>query len=98
MQETEAQRRLQEHGVNRLVLTAKTWLEKESLLKLIMYLLRVNRSGCNIYDCLGEIADAFIIIIVVVVINTVVGVVQESKAECSRGTQNMSTPKAVVKT
>lgn len=97
LQETEAQRRLQEHGVNRLAANRKkTWLERifAQINNVLIYVLIV---AAVISTIVGEIADAFIIIIVVV-INTVVGVVQESKAEDAlEALKNMSTPKAVVR-
>lgn len=97
LSEQEAQKRLQEHGPNRLAANRKkTWIERiiAQINNVLIYVLII---AAVVSAIVGEIADAFIIAIVVV-INAVVGVVQESKAEDAlEALKNMATPKAIVK-
>ena len=93
----EARQRLEKNGPNRLAAAKKkSWLERifAQINNVLIYVLIV---AAVVSAFVGEIADA-IIIGIVVIINAVVGVIQESKAEeALEALKNMSTPKAVVK-
>lgn len=95
--EEEAGKRIEKYGQN--VLTAKkgkslTRLFFEQLNDILIYILM---GAAIISVSLGEISDA-VIIAAVVIINAVVGVVQESKAEKAlEALKKLSAPKAVVK-
>ncbi len=83
--EAEAQKRLEEHGKNKLLETKKTTLLKRFMLQLtdpmiIVLLVAAVLSGITSAYSGESFADVFIILIVVV-LNSVLGVVQESKAE-----------------
>lgn len=78
--ELEAQKRLQQYGHNRLATNRKkTWVERifSQINNVLIYVLIV---AAVVSAFVGEIADALIIGLVVI-INAVVGVIQESKAE-----------------
>lgn len=94
--EQEAQKRLEQYGPNRLATNRKkTWLERifAQINNVLIYVLII---AAVVSAFVGEIADA-IIIGLVVIINAVVGVIQESKAEDAlEALKNMATPKAIV--
>ncbi|WP_277583994.1 cation-translocating P-type ATPase [Psychrobacillus antarcticus] len=94
--EQEAQKRLEQYGPNRLATNRKkTWVERifAQLNNVLIYVLII---AAVVSAFVGEIADA-IIIGLVVIINAVVGVIQESKAEDAlEALKNMATPKAIV--
>ncbi|MEK3955520.1 cation-translocating P-type ATPase [Psychrobacillus sp. FSL K6-1464] len=94
--ELEAQKRLQQYGHNRLATNRKkTWVERifSQINNVLIYVLIV---AAVVSAFVGEIADALIIGLVVI-INAVVGVIQESKAEDAlEALKNMATPKAIV--
>ncbi|SHK18826.1 Ca2+-transporting ATPase [Hathewaya proteolytica DSM 3090] len=93
----EADKRLQSQGKNKLKgKKAKSIFQlfAEQLNDILIYILLV---AAVISGFLGEISDA-VIIFIVILINAVVGVIQESKAEKSlEALQKLSTPRAVVK-
>ena len=83
--EAEAQKRLAEHGKNKLIEAKKTSMWKRLILQLtdpmiIVLLVAALLSGITSAYSGESFADVFIILFVVV-LNSVLGVVQESKAE-----------------
>ena len=93
---TEALRRLEKYGKNKLETKKKKTLFKQFLsqLKVMIYILII---AAIISAFLGEISDALIILLVII-INAVIGVIQESKAEKALDAlKELSTPKALVK-
>lgn len=93
----EAEQRLKTYGTNEFRNYKKPSIFKlffEQINSLLIYILLV---AALIFFAVGEISDAAIIILVILV-NTVIGVVQESKAEHAlEELKKMATPKAVVK-
>ncbi|AWK51186.1 calcium-translocating P-type ATPase, PMCA-type [Clostridium beijerinckii] len=97
LSELEAKQRLKEHGENKL-----NSQKKKSIFQL--FLSQIN--DVMIYILLGaailsafmkEYSDA-VIILIVILINALIGVIQESKAEKSlEALKKLSTPKAIVK-
>jgi len=97
LSELEAKKRLEEHGENKL-----NSQKKKSIFQL--FLSQIN--DVMIYILLGaailsafmkEYSDA-VIILIVILINALIGVIQESKAEKSlEALKKLSTPKAIVK-
>ena len=93
----EAKLRIEKYGYNKL-----KEKKKKSLLYMIFQqindvLIYVLIAAAFISALLGEIPDA-IIIALVIVLNAIVGVIQESKAEKSlEALKKLSTPKAIVK-
>ncbi|MCE5257228.1 MAG: HAD-IC family P-type ATPase, partial [Spirochaetaceae bacterium] len=93
---TEAQKRLEEYGPN--ILKGK---KPKSMFRLFLeqfnnYLIYILMAAAVISVLLGEVSDA-IIILVVVLINAIVGVVQESKAEKAiEALKKLSSPHAIV--
>ncbi|TPF98054.1 calcium-transporting P-type ATPase, PMR1-type [Clostridium perfringens] len=93
----EALRRLEKYGKNKLVTKKKKTLFKQFLSQLKDVMIYILIIAAIISAFLGEISDALIILLVIV-INAVIGVVQESKAEKALDALNeLSTPKAIVK-
>lgn len=93
----EALRRLEKYGKNKLVTKKKKTLFKQFLSQLKDVMIYILIIAAIISAFLGEISDA-IIILLVIVINAVIGVVQESKAEKALDAlKELSTPKALVK-
>lgn len=93
----EAQSRLEKYGHNKLKSTAKKSLLRlffEQINDILIYILI---AAAIISGILGEISDS-IIIAIVIILNSVIGLIQESKAEKSlEALKKLSTPKAVVK-
>lgn len=95
--EQEVQRRLAEHGPNKLAGQAKkSWIARffAQLKDMLIYVL----IGAAVITLLiGEFADA-IIILLVVLLNAIIGLVQERKAEQSlEALQKMTTLRAIVR-
>jgi len=93
----EAQKRLAKNGPNALI-------EKKSKTKLQMFLAQLKDTmiyilfaAAAISIFLNEVTDA-IIILIVVLINAIIGMVQESKAEAAlEALKNLSSPTAMVR-
>lgn len=93
----EALRRLEKYGKNKLVTKKKKTLFKQFLSQLKDVMIYILIIAAIISAFLGEISDALIILLVII-INAVIGVVQESKAEKALDAlKELSTPKALVK-
>ncbi|RUR40340.1 calcium-transporting P-type ATPase, PMR1-type [Clostridium perfringens] len=93
----EALRRLEKYGKNKLVTKKKKTLFKQFLSQLKDVMIYILIIAAIISAFLGEISDALIILLVIV-INAVIGVVQESKAEKALDAlKELSTPKSLVK-
>ncbi|MCR1950695.1 calcium-translocating P-type ATPase, PMCA-type [Clostridium sp. DSM 100503] len=94
---SEAKARLEKNGLNKL-----QWKKKKSTFQL--FLSQINDAmiyilivAAIISAIVGEVSDA-IIILIVIFVNAIIGVIQESKAEKAlEALKNMSTPKALVK-
>lgn len=94
---TEALRRLEKYGKNKLETKKKKTLFKQFLSQLKDVMIYILIIAAIISAFLGEISDALIILLVIV-INAVIGVIQESKAEKALDAlKELSTPKALVK-
>ncbi|MDK0915786.1 calcium-transporting P-type ATPase, PMR1-type [Clostridium perfringens] len=94
---TEALRRLEKYGKNKLETKKKKTLFKQFLSKLKDVMIYILIIAAIISAFLGEISDALIILLVII-INAVIGVIQESKAEKALDAlKELSTPKALVK-
>ncbi|WP_213818900.1 cation-translocating P-type ATPase [Garciella nitratireducens] len=97
LSEEEGKKRLEKYGENKLKSKPKksTWkLFLEQLQDMLIYVLLASTL---ITLAIGEYVDAFIILFVVL-LNAVIGVVQESKAEKAiEALQQMTTPKSLVR-
>ena len=94
---TEALRRLEKYGKNKLETKKKKTLFKQFLSQLKDVMIYILIIAAIISAFLGEISDALIIRLVII-INAVIGVIQESKAEKALDAlKELSTPKALVK-
>ncbi len=92
----EARRRLEAYGPNRLAGKKPKSLFRRILEQFQDYLIYILLAAAAISIVLGEVSDA-IIILMVVVINAVVGVIQESKAEKAiEALKKLSAPRALV--
>lgn len=97
LHDQEVNERLSKYGYNKLQTSKKKTLLSRILDQLMNVLIYVLIGAAVISMLLGEWADAFIITLVVI-INAVVGIIQESKAEeALEALKNMSVPKAVVR-
>jgi len=93
----EASKRLKEYGENRLIEKKPKSLLQLFLAQLNDTMIFILMGAAVISGFVGEISDA-IIIALVILINAVVGMIQESKAEKAlEALKKLSTPKAVVK-
>ncbi|MCW6109354.1 calcium-transporting P-type ATPase, PMR1-type [Clostridium sporogenes] len=93
----EVEKRKGKYGLNKLNSKKQKSLLKMFFEQLNDILIYILLAAAIISGVLGEISDALIIGIVVI-INTVIGVVQESKAEKAlEALKQLSTPKALVK-
>lgn len=94
---TEALIRLEKYGKNKLETKKKKTLFKQFLSQLKDVMIYILIIAAIISAFLGEISDALIILLVII-INAVIGVIQESKAEKALDAlKKLSTPKALVK-
>lgn len=94
---TEALRRLEKYGKNKLETKKKKTLFKQFLSQLKDVMIYILIIAAIISAFLGEISDSLIILLVII-INAVIGVIQESKAEKALDAlKELSTPKALVK-
>ncbi len=93
----EAQKRLEENGRNVLAQGKKKTIWKMLLNQVIEPMILILLAGAVLSAILNEISDA-VIIVLVVVINAVIGVIQENKAEKALAAlKKMSAPKALVR-
>ncbi|EQB3123786.1 cation-transporting P-type ATPase, partial [Clostridium botulinum] len=93
----EIEKRREKYGLNKLNSKKQKSLLKMFFEQLNDILIYILLAAAIISGILGEVSDALIIGIVVI-INTVIGVVQESKAEKALDAlKQLSTPKALVK-
>lgn len=93
----EAAKRLEKYGRNELEGTKPKSLLTRFFAQINDVLIYVLIAAATVSAILGEIADASIIGLVVI-INAIVGVIQESKAESAlEALQNMTVPKAIVR-
>lgn len=93
----EAKQRLEQYGRNELEGSKSKSLLSRLFSQINDVLIYVLIAAAGISAMLGEVTDAFIIGLVVV-INAVVGVIQETKAEGAlEALQNMTVPKAIVR-
>lgn len=93
----EAKERLSKYGENKLATKKGKTLFQLFLAQLNDVMIYILLAAAIVSGFVGEISDA-IIIAVVILINAVVGVIQESKAEKAlEALKKLSTPKAVVK-
>lgn len=89
--------RLQKYGPNKLVTKKKKTLIEIFLSQLNDVMIFILIGAAIISGFMGELTDS-IIILIVVLINALVGTIQESKAEKAlEALKKLSTPKAVVK-
>lgn len=93
----EAEERLRKYGANQFQESQKPSIWKmlwEQMNSMLIYILI---AAAVVSGIVGEISDA-VIILIVIVLNAVIGIVQESKAEKAlEELKKMSTPNAVVK-
>lgn len=97
LSEAEAKRRLEQYGLNKLKGKPKKSIISLFLSQLKDMLIYVLLAAAVITMVIGEYTDS-IIILLVIVLNAVIGVIQEAKAEKAvEALQKMTTPKSVVK-
>lgn len=95
--ETEVAARLERYGANRLEGKKKKSLLRLFLAQLNAMMIYILLGAAVLSVLLGEVSDA-VIIILVVLVNGIVGVVQEAKAEQAlEALKKLSAPKAVVR-
>lgn len=94
---TEALNRLKKYGKNKFSSKKKKSLIEQFFSQLKDVMIYILLIAAIISASLGEISDALIILLVVI-INALIGVIQESKAEKAlEALKDLSTPKALVK-
>ncbi|WP_286907416.1 cation-translocating P-type ATPase [Clostridium sp. UBA1652] len=97
LSDEEATKRLSEYGPNRLSTKKKKTLLQLFISQLADVMIYILFGAAIISAIVGEISDS-IIILIVIFINAIIGVVQESKAEKAlEALKELSTPKAIVK-
>lgn len=95
--ESEAQRRLKEYGKNALETDGKKSIWKIFFSQINEPMIYILLAAAAISLLLGEIADA-VIILIVVLLNAIIGTVQEAKAEkVLESLKKLSSPTATVK-
>ncbi|WP_251862490.1 calcium-transporting P-type ATPase, PMR1-type [Clostridium sp. Marseille-Q2269] len=93
----EVEKRKEKYGLNKLNSKKQKSLLKMFFEQLNDILIYILLAAAIISGILGEVSDA-VIIAIVIIINTIIGVVQESKAEKAlEALKQLSTPKALVK-
>ena len=93
----ESLERLDKYGKNVLESSEKKSMIKAFLYQFKDFMIYILIAAAIISGFLGEITDA-IVIILVILLNAIIGVIQESKAEQSlEALKELSTPKALVK-
>lgn len=93
----EAEKRLKQYGPNKFAEGEKTSIWKMLWEQINSILIWILIAAAVVSAFVGEITDA-VIIFIVIVLNAVIGVVEESKAEKAlEELKKMSTPKAIVK-
>lgn len=93
----EAKKRLEQNGPNALIEKSRKTLLQMFLAQLKDTMIYILFAAAAISIALDEVTDA-IIILLVVLINAVIGVVQESKAEAAlEALKNLSSPTAMVR-
>lgn len=94
---SEAKNRLQKYGPNKLISKDKKSLISIFLSQINDVMIYILIGAAIISGVIGEISDS-IIIFIVILLNALIGTIQESKAEKAlEALKNMSTPKAIVK-
>ncbi|NLK93666.1 MAG: calcium-translocating P-type ATPase, PMCA-type [Clostridiales bacterium] len=94
---SEAESRLNSYGENKLAEKPKKSLIARFFSQINDAMIYILFGASIISFIMGEVSDS-IIILVVVIINALIGLIQESKAEKAlEALKNMSTPKAIVK-
>ncbi len=97
LSQEEAKKRLEQNGPNSLVEKKGKTIFQMFLAQLKDIMIYILFAAAAISIVLNEVTDA-IIILLIVVINAVIGVVQESKAEAAlEALKNLSSPTAMVK-
>ncbi|WMJ75810.1 MULTISPECIES: cation-translocating P-type ATPase [unclassified Sedimentibacter] len=97
LSQEEAKKRLEQNGPNALVEKSRKTLLQKFLAQLKDTMIYILFAAAAISFMLHEVTDA-IIILLVVLINSVIGVIQESKAEAAlEALKNLSSPSAMVK-
>lgn len=97
LSDEEAKKRLSEYGPNRLSTKKKKTLLQLFISQLADVMIYILFGAAIISAMVGEISDS-IIILIVIFINAIIGVIQESKAEKAlEALKELSTPKAIVK-
>ena len=93
----EAKMRLEKYGFNKLAGKKPTTLFQLIFAQLNDFLIYILLAAAIFSAVIGEVSDC-VIIFIVIIINAVVGVIQESRAEKALDAlKKLSTPKAVVK-
>lgn len=97
LSESEAKNRLQKYGENKLNSQVKKTVVKLFLSQINDVMIYILLGAAIISIFMHEYSDA-VIILIVILINALIGVVQESKAEKSlEALKKLSTPKAIVR-
>lgn len=93
----EVQNRREKYGLNKLITQKKQTLLQMFISQINDILIYILIGAAIISAIVGEISDS-IIIAIIILLNAVIGVIQESKAEKSlEALKSLSTPKAIVK-
>lgn len=93
----EVQNRREKYGLNKLITQKKQTLLQMLISQINDILIYILIGAAIISAIVGEISDS-IIIAIIIILNAVIGVIQESKAEKSlEALKSLSTPKAIVK-
>jgi len=97
LSQEEAKKRLEQYGPNALIEKKRKTIIQMLLAQLKDIMIYILFAAAAISIILNEVTDA-IIILLVVLVNAIIGVIQESKAEAAlEALKNMSSPTAMVK-